>query len=319
MTCVTADVRGLPAAHHRRIWRTDLPVDISSVWGVLRRGAGDPSWRVAGGTLWRALRTPDGPATLRTQARPADGLVLAEAWGEGGPWVLEHLPRMLGAEDAGAATFEPRHPLVEDARRRHPGWRVPRTGLVMESLVPAVIEQKVTGQEAFSGWRRIVRRFGEPAPGPGAALGLTAHPSPQVLRQIPSWEWLAAGVSPQRSDTVQRVARLAHRLEELAGADPTVARRRLLSIPGVGVWTAAETAHRALGDADAVSFGDYHVAANIGWALTGHPVGDEALVELLRPWEGHRYRVQRYLELAGALRPRRGPRMAPRRHLPVRR
>ena len=92
---------------------------------------------------------------------------------------------------------------------------------------------------------------------------------------------------------------------------------QLVSIPGVGVWTAAETAHRALGDADAVSFGDYHVAANIGWALTGRPVDDDGLVELLRPYAGQRYRVQRLLELSGALRPRRGPRMAPRRHLPV--
>ena len=36
-----------------------------------------------------------------------------------------------------------------------------RTDWVMGALLPAIIEQKVTGQEAFSGWRRIVRRFGE--------------------------------------------------------------------------------------------------------------------------------------------------------------
>jgi len=87
-------------------------------------------------------------------------------------------------------------------------------------------------------------------------------------------------------------------------------------VPGVGVWTAAETAQRALGDADAVSFGDYHVARNIGWALTGEELDDDGLAELLEPYRGHRYRVQRLLELAGAMRPRRGPRMPPRRHLP---
>ena len=314
---VSLDVRGTPVTHLRRVWRPGWPVDVPATWGVLRRGAGDPSWRVAGGSLWRALTTPEGPATLRLLVRAAEGVVLAEGWGPGADRVLDRLPQMLGEDDTGAADFVPGHPLLEEARRRHPGWRVPRTGLVMEALVPAVLEQKVTGQEAFSGWRRIVRRFGEPAPGPGRVMRLHAPPSPMALRQIPSWEWLRAGVSPQRADTVMRVAVLADRLEEVVDLDPASARRRLVSIPGVGVWTAAETAHRALGDPDAVSFGDYHVAANIGWALTGHPVGDEALVELLRPWVGQRYRVQRYLELAGAMRPRRGPRMAPRAHLPV--
>jgi hypothetical protein len=67
-----------------------------------------------------------------------------------------------------------------------------------------------------------------------------------------------------------------------------------------------------------VSFGDYHVAKNIGWALTGVPVDDDGLAVLLEPYAGHRYRVQRLLELTGAMRPRRGPRMALRTHLPVR-
>ena len=48
----------------------------------------------------------------------------------------------------------------------------------MESLVPAVIEQKVTGQEAFAGFRMMVYRFGEQAPGPGAERGLWVGPHP---------------------------------------------------------------------------------------------------------------------------------------------
>ena len=97
---------------------------------------------------------------------------------------------------------------------------------------------------------------------------------------------------------------------------PAEARLRMQAVPGVGVWTSAEVAQRALGDADAVSFGDYHVARNIGWALTGQEVDDDGLAELLEPYAGHRYRVQRLLELAGARRPRHGARMAPRTHLP---
>jgi 3-methyladenine DNA glycosylase/8-oxoguanine DNA glycosylase len=312
---VTPSTRG----PRQRSWLPSRPLDLGATWGTLRRGSGDPTWLVSGGSLWRGVRTPRGPVTLRVHVRAAHGSVQTHAWGgaDATEWVLDRLPEMLGEEDDPEG-FVPRHPQVAAALRSHPGWRVPRTGLVMESLVPAVIEQKVTGQEAFAGQRRLVRRHGERAPGPGAALGLYVPPDPARLRRVPSWEWLRMGISPQRADTLMRVLRVSDRLEETGGMPLPQARRRLRALPGVGVWTAAETGQRALGDADAVSFGDYHVAKNIGWALTGQAVDDAGLAELLEPYAGHRYRVQRLLELAGMMRPRRGPRMAPRRHLPTR-
>ena len=115
-----------------------------------------------------------------------------------------------------------------------------------------------------------------------------------------------------------RSAAAAGRLEAVTALSHADAARRLRAVPGVGVWTAAEVHQRALGDPDAVSFGDYHVAKDVGWALTGSEVDDDGLAELLEPYAGHRYRVQRLLGLAGARRPRHGPRMAPRTHLPRR-
>jgi 3-methyladenine DNA glycosylase/8-oxoguanine DNA glycosylase len=295
-------------------------VDIAATWGTLRRGAGDPTWKGFDDVLWRGVRTPLGPVTLRVSARRNERRVAAHAWGEpdAAAWLLDRLPQMLGADDD-ASEFVPRHEVVARAQeQRGAGWRVPRTGLVMESLVPAIIEQKVTGQEAFGGYRRLVRRLGTLAPGPGSDLGLYVPPDAERLRRVPSWEWLRMGVSPQRADTLMRVVRVADRLCAVTELPVAQAHRRLRAVPGVGVWTSAETAQRALGDADAVSFGDYHVAKNIGWALTGREVDDDGLAELLEPYRGHRYRVQRLLELAGLTRPRRGPRMAPRTHLPVR-
>lgn len=300
-------------------WSPEHPVDLLATWGTLRRGSGDPAWQRHGSVVWRAVRTPVGPVTLQVGVQPAAGSVLGRAWGsaEATGWVLGRLPAMLGADDDPTG-FHPGHPVLAEAWSRFPGWRVPRTGLVLESLVPAVIEQKVTGHEAFAGQRRLVRRVGDPAPGPGRVMGLLVPPAPERLRRVPSWELLRMGISPQRADTLMRVAAVADRLAECTELPLLAARARLTSVPGVGVWTAAETAQRALGDADAVSFGDYHVAANIGWVLTGTPVGDDDLVELLGPYAGHRYRVQRLVELAGLTRPRRGPRMAPRAHLPTR-
>jgi 3-methyladenine DNA glycosylase/8-oxoguanine DNA glycosylase len=225
------------------------------------------------------------------------------------------VPDLLGDGDDDAG-FVAHHELVGQAMRRFVGWRVPRSRLVVEALVPAVIEQKVTGQEAFTGFRQLVRRFGEPAPGPYASTGLRVPPSPAGWAAIPSWQFLKASVDPGRSRTLVGAVRAAGRIEQCLDLPPPAARARLQVLPGVGVWTAAETAQRALGDADAVSFGDYHVARNMTWALLGEVRGDDVLAELLEPYAGHRYRVQRLLELWGVRRPRHGPRMAPRTHLP---
>jgi 3-methyladenine DNA glycosylase/8-oxoguanine DNA glycosylase len=135
-------------------------------------------------------------------------------------------------------------------------------------------------------------------------------PSAQQWCAIPSWEFHRANVDPGRARTLVGCARRAVSLERLAARPPAEAREALTSLSGVGVWTAAETAQRAFGDADALSVGDYHVAKMIGWTLTGRPIDDATMVELLEPMRPHRYRVVRLLEVSGlAYEPRRGARL----------
>ena len=300
-----------------RSWRVDREILLRAQLSDFHRGAGDPTSRWgADGSFTRAAHTPEGPGTLHLVCRSAGSVVECTAWGAGAAWLLESVPSLLGEGDDPSG-FEPQHPVIAAAWHRFSHWRVPRSGLVMDALAPAVIEQRVTGQEAFAGYRRLVRRFGEPAPGPfGAELWLP--PRPVDWARIPSWEWLRASVDPARSGALVRAAKVAGRLEQCAGLTLPQAHSRLRAVPGVGVWTAAEVAQRALGDADAVSFGDFHVAKDIGWALIGRPVDDAGLAELLEPYAGHRFRVQHLLALAGHRRARRGPRMAPRTHLPMR-
>ena len=286
---------------------------------AFRRGGGDPTFQPdRGDGWWLGLPTPAGSATLRLVQRSELAEVSASAWGPGAQWALDQVPELLGAADDEDG-FEAHHPQVARAHQRYAAWHVPRSGLVMHALAPAAIEQKVTGQEAFGGYRTLVHRFGSRAPGPGEARRLWVAPTAEQWAAIPSWEWLRASVDGARSGTVVRAARVAGRLEECARLGPVEARARLRSVPGIGVWTSSEVAQRALGDPDAVSFGDYHVARDLTWALTGEALGDSDLEELLEPYRGHRYRVQHLLELDGARRPRRGPRMAPRTHLPTRR
>jgi len=293
-----------------RSWHAGRPVDLVATLGTLSRGAGDPTMRVGPTGLWWATRTPDGPATLRLFAGTGPYDVAATAWGPGADRVLDDLPVLLGADDDPSG-FVPHHPVVRELWRRHPGWRVPRTGRVLESLVPAVLEQKVTGREAWRAWRTLVRAYGEPAPGPsGLPTGLRLPPTPEVWRRVPSWVWHRAGVDLSRSRTVITAAGSAGRLEQLARLAPDEASRRMRSLPGVGAWTAAEVAQRALGDADAVSVGDFHLSSLVGTALVGERVDDDAMLELLEPYRGHRYRAVRMIELAGIGYERHGPRMA---------
>ncbi|WP_262401384.1 DNA-3-methyladenine glycosylase family protein [Actinomadura sp. CNU-125] len=210
------------------------------------------------------------------------------------------MPELLGADDP-AEEFVPLHDVLRERVRRRPGFRVGRTRRVFEALVPAVMEQKVLGQEAWRAWGYLVRRFGRPAPG---APWLRVPPPPAVWARIPSWEWHKAGLEAVRARTIIGAARVAGRLED----DPAVA--RLTSLPGIGVWTAAEVRQRAVGDPDAVSVGDYNLPGVVGWALAGKKVDDAGMLELLEPYAGHRYRVTRLLEGSGARPPRRGPRLA---------
>ena len=135
-------------------------------------------------------------------------------------------------------------------------------------------------------------------------MRLWVQPSPEQLRRIPSWEWLRLHVDGGRSrPDPARGQRGAPALERAGRETPEEFDRRLRTLPGIGVWTSAEVRSRALGDPDAVSFGDYHIAKNVTYALTGEVGDDERMAELLEPWAGHRHRVQRLVELAGIAPP----------------
>jgi 3-methyladenine DNA glycosylase/8-oxoguanine DNA glycosylase len=294
-----------------REWMAPFGVDVRLVLGVHRRGPQDPAFQLdESGAIWRTTLTPDGPATARICSGRADAgtSVTASAWGPGAGWLLARLPDQLGASDDPAA-FRPEHPRLRELVTRYAGLRLGRTGRVLEALVPAVLEQKVVGLEAIRAWRRLLTWYGTPAPGPAPA-GMRVFPPPGTWRAIPSWDWHRAGVEGVRAETIMGAARVAGRLEQVSGLAGAEADRRLRSLPGIGPWTAAEVRQRACGDPDAVSVGDYHLPARVGWTLAGQRTDDAGMLALLAPYPGQRHRAARLIELGGSGPPRRGPRMA---------
>jgi 3-methyladenine DNA glycosylase/8-oxoguanine DNA glycosylase len=298
----------------------DRPVLLSPILNLHRRGTGDPTHRRLGDTFLRATRTPAGPALIKIIGHGHQ--VTARAWGDGAEWVVDQLPRLVGVTDDPTG-FVPRpehRPLVE-AVRRYGHYRVGRTDAVFEALAPACIEQVVTGKEAFRAWRLLVLEFGEAAPGPtgdpnSAAYGMHLPPTPEAWRRVPSWRFLAAGVEERRSRTLVRTAVRAAALERTLLCSFAEADRALRSFPGVGPWTSAEVRQRAHGDPDAWSIGDYHVAKDLTYALVGEALDDAACEEILKPYRGHRFRVQVLLGMTARRPPRHAPRMTLPTHTP---
>lgn len=279
------------------------PLDLLLTLRPLRHGGGDPTIRLSRRDACRATRTPDGPAAVSFRVRPP--AVEVEAWGPGAGWVLEHAPAIVGLHDDPDA-FRPSDAVVRDLHRRARGLRVGRSGAVAEAIVPAILEQKVTSEEAHRAYRGLVWAHGEPAPGP---LELRLPPPPELLAGLPYHAFHRFGVERRRADTIRRACSYAHRLEEAAGLPANEARRRLLALPGVGPWTAAVVAGAAFGDPDAVIVGDLHLPRLVSWTLAGEPRGDDArMIELLEPYAGQRARVVRLVVARGGRPPAHHPR-----------
>jgi 3-methyladenine DNA glycosylase/8-oxoguanine DNA glycosylase len=283
---------------------TRLPVDLGATLAPLRHGPLDPTCAVdERGIWWRATRTPAGAATT-SYATLEPHTVHVRAWGPGAEWALAAAPEAVGAADS-LDGFAP-DGLVAAMHARNPGLRIGRTRAVFEAMAPYIVEQLVTSYEAHIGWGRMVHAWSERAPGPRP---LWLPPAPSAFARRAYWEMRPFGLNKRRADTLRRAAVLAARLEEAVDLSLDAAHRRMRSIPGVGPWTAAHVAMTALGDADAVAVGDFHLPTLVGLVLAGERDGDDArMLELLAPYAGHRGRVARLIMASGARVPRRAPR-----------
>ena len=301
-------------------------VRLGGVIAVEGAARGAVARRVAPGCYRRAEPGVWGPLLL--EAREDHDAVVLEVWGAAATpaEVVEaalHAARgwagLLDRPEEARAVLEA-HPLVAAVVRRAGLPRLSRLPRVGEAFGRAVLEQLVQGPEARRSIAQLVVRCGTPAGG-----GVSAWPTASQLGSLPAWELRRCGVSLRSAQALHAAALLDRTLQALADADDwgrlDVALR---TIRGAGAWTSAEARVR-LGDGDAVSVGDYHLPAVVGYILgegaqgSGRPRADYTdaeMLALLEPFAPHRGRVIRLLESAAARgfvalptppRPPRGP------------
>lgn len=291
-----------------RTFEVPRPIDLLRSLRPLVASAADPTIRLRPDRLVRASWTPDGAVTLDVRVL-GERRFTATATGPGRAWALEHVPDLLGAGDD-LTGFEPtRHRTVARAHHARGDLRLIRSGAIEDVLVPTILGQRVTTQEAGRSWTRLVRAWGRPAPGP---VPLRLPPPAADVAQRPSWAFHRLGVERARAERIVTACRHLGVLQAAidgSGPGTTGVTQQLTRVPGIGVWTAALLARTAAGDPDTVEVGDYHTKDHVVHALTGRPRGsDEEMLELLATFAGHRGRVIRLLQSAVPKPPRFGPR-----------
>lgn len=285
-----------------------------SMWMGSGRRPGQVVARLPAGGWRRAEQGPDGPLVL--EVRPSGDRLVLGVWGAAttspadADRALVAARRWAGLEDDATGFLDLVVP-NEVLRRTVSRLGTPVLGALpraAESFGRAVLGQLVQGLEAGRSTAEMVAMTGQPT-----SQGLWAYPSRQALGRTPAHDLRRCGICLRSAGALHRFVVSEHRFEQLyADRRWQVLDDHLRRLPGVGVWTAAET-RLYLGDADAVSYGDYHIPALVGWALGERTETDEAMAELLAPYAPHRGRVIRLLELAAArglvaVKPRRGPR-----------
>ena len=184
-----------------------------------------------------------------------------------------------------------RDPLLKNLLRRYPGVRVPGAWDGFELTVRAILGQQVSVTAATTLAGRVASRYGEnlnvSVPG--------LDDAPTLL--FPAAEKLARGrlrdlgIVTARAETIRRVARAvldgsvvfdgAQNVDDFC--------RSLMSIKGIGEWTAQYVAMRALKDPDAFLYGDLGLLRAFDT-----PAGDrikpaelKLKAEAWRPWRAY--------------------------------
>jgi AraC family transcriptional regulator of adaptative response / DNA-3-methyladenine glycosylase II len=237
------------------------------------------------GTYRRTLRLPRGPGVVALTPLPSYVRCVLRLHDVADlPVAVERCRRLLDL-DADPAAVEDAlgaDPVVGPLVRKRPGLRVPGHVDGFEVAVRAVLGQQVSVAGARTLAARLVAAYGTPLTAPDGTL-THLFPSPPALAAVPPEE-LPMPRARARA-LVALASAVAGGLDLDRGVDRAAVSDALVALPGIGAWTAAYVAMRALGDPDAFLPTDLGVRRAIERLAPG--ADPAAVAESWRPWRSY--------------------------------
>jgi AraC family transcriptional regulator of adaptative response / DNA-3-methyladenine glycosylase II len=239
-------------------------------------------------TLTRSLSLPHGQAVVELEPQPAQ--VVARLWLDDVRDLGAAVDRCrrlfdVDADPAAIAAVLSADPLIAPLVAARPGLRVPGCVDAEEIAIRAVLGQQVSVSRATALAARLTDQLGDPL----------RRPRGGVHRLFPSSDAIAGadldgvGLTGDRLATLRRLAAAlaAGRVDLGPSATSAEAVAALLTIPGIGPWTAAYTALRGLRDPDAFPAGDRGLGRAFAAAGGGGAAALSAHAERWRPWRAY--------------------------------
>jgi AraC family transcriptional regulator of adaptative response / DNA-3-methyladenine glycosylase II len=176
-------------------------------------------------------------------------------------------------------------PLLAPLVCARPGLRVPGSADAEEIAIRAVLGQQVSVTRATALAARLTAQLGEPLPQPRHGVDRTFPGAAAVAHA----DLEGLGLTRERAATLRRlaIAIAAADVDLTPGAHGTETVRRLLSIRGIGAWTATYIAMRGLRDPDAFPAGDLGLRRAFEQAGGRAGAALVARAERWRPWRAY--------------------------------
>jgi AraC family transcriptional regulator of adaptative response / DNA-3-methyladenine glycosylase II len=265
------------------------PFSVVPLLAYLRARAIDGVESVGVSSYRRSLRCGGGGGVLTVSFREADRLgsvtICCSAAAE---LTAESLRETVSALiDADAPVEEVQalleaNPSIGTLARLHRGLRIPGTVEPFELAVRAILGQQISVAAATTLAGRIAREWGSELAESEPGIART-FPGPEELAEAPLE---AVGLTRGKAGAIRHlaVAVVSGQLNLEPVGEESADLEALLALPGIGPWTAAYIALRALRDRDAIPVGDLGLRQALRCQTAAEVT---TLAEGWRPWRGY--------------------------------